>query len=470
MSETKPNRPKARLPRGFRDRAASEIAAERACLETIAKVYESYGFEPLETPAFEFTDALGKFLPDLDRPNEGVFSLQDDDGQWLSLRYDLTAPLARYVAENFQHLPKPFRRYQVGSVWRNEKPGPGRFREFTQFDVDTVGSAAPAADAELVMMAADALEAVGLKRGEYLFKINSRKLLDVVLSTAEVDGSRRGAVLRAIDKFDRLGEQGVVQLLGDGRKDESGDFSRGAGLDSKQTTLVMELLKGAGGRYESTPAVQELNAILQLLRDAGYGEAQAVLDTSIIRGLEYYTGPVFEAQLTFPVSNEAGETIVFGSVAGGGRYDDLVARFTGQQVPATGISIGVSRLMSALKGRSESRLSPLVVVLALDDVAGSFRMAAELRAAGVRVEAYVGNRKFGDQLKYADRRNAAIAVIEGSDERTKGEVTLKDLALGAELSKSVESRGEWVKGRAAQVSVKRAELVAQVRQMLLRKG
>ena len=470
MTSDKPNRPKARLPRGFRDRTAREIAAERACLETIARVYESFGFEPLETPAFEFTDALGKFLPDLDRPNEGVFSLQDDDAQWLSLRYDLTAPLARYVAENFQNLPKPFRRYQMGSVWRNEKPGPGRYREFTQFDVDTVGSGAPAADAELVMMACEALEAVGLKRGEYIFKMNSRKLLDFVLSSAEIDVSRRGAVLRAIDKFDRLGEAGVLQLLGAGRKDESGDFTKGAGLSPDQIASVMELLKGPGHRYRAIPAVEELNAILGLLRDAGYGEDRAVLDTAIIRGLEYYTGPVFEAQLTFPVANEAGETVVFGSVAGGGRYDNLVARFTGQQVPATGISIGVSRLLSALQGRSETRLTPLVVVLSLDDAASSFTMAAEMRAAGIRVEAYVGNRKFGDQLKYADRRGAAVAVIEGSDERAKREVTLKDLALGAELSKSVESRGEWVKGRAAQITVQRADLVAEVHKMLSRKG
>src|SRR5580693_10369741 len=234
MSEQKSVRPKARVPRGFRDRGATEIAAERACLDTIRKVYESYGFEPLETPAFEYTDALGKFLPDLDRPNEGVFSLTDDDGQWLSLRYDLTAPLARYVAANFQNLTKPFRRYQVGPVWRNEKPGPGRFREFLQFDADTVGSASPSADAELLMMLSDALEALGLKRGEYIIKLNSRKILDAVMNDAEIDVSRRGTVLRAMDKFDRLGEKGVRLLLGEGRKDESGDFTKGAGLDARQ--------------------------------------------------------------------------------------------------------------------------------------------------------------------------------------------------------------------------------------------
>jgi len=470
MSGDKVSRPKARLPRGFRDRGAAEIAAERACLDTIRKVYESYGFEPLETPAFEYTDALGKFLPDLDRPNEGVFSLQDDDSQWMSLRYDLTAPLARYVAENFQNLPKPFRRYQVGPVWRNEKPGPGRYREFTQFDADTVGSASSSADAELLMMTCDVLDALGLKRGEYIIKVNSRKLLDAVLETGRIDASKRGTVLRAVDKFDRLGEQGVKLLLGSGRKDDSGDFTQGAGLDAEQISLVMELLTGKRDRYEATAAVQDLNAIIATLRAGGYGNDQVVIDTSIIRGLDYYTGPVFEAQLTFPVTNDAGETVVFGSVAGGGRYDDLVARFTGQQVPATGISIGVSRLLSALRSRSRPALAPLVVVLLLDDSQSSFQMAAELRAAGIRAETYVGTKKFGDQLKYADKRGAAVAVIEGGDERAKGEVTLKDLALGAEMSKAVENRADWIKDRVAQVSVPRAELVEKVRAMLHVKG
>src|SRR5690242_17703775 len=232
MASQKPNRPqarpKARLPRGFRDRGAAEIMAEQKMLATIRAVYESYGFEPLETPAFEYTDALGKFLPDVDRPNEGVFSLKDDDDQWMSLRYDLTAPLARHVAANFQNLPKPFRRYQTGTVWRNEKPGPGRFREFTQFDADTVGSNAPSADAELLMMLADTLDALGLS-GNYIVKINSRKLLDGILEAAGVaeDRPRRGIVLRALDKLDRLGERGVEALLGKGRKDESGDFTKG---------------------------------------------------------------------------------------------------------------------------------------------------------------------------------------------------------------------------------------------------
>ncbi len=502
----RPKRPKPRLPRGLRDRGPDEIAGEEAALATIRRVYESYGFAPLETPALEYTDALGKFLPDVDRPGEGVFSLKDDDDQWLSLRYDLTAPLARHVAAHFQHLAKPFRRYAVGRVWRNEKPGPGRFREFTQFDADTVGSSSPAADAELLMMVCDTLEALGLKRGDYIIKLNSRKLLDGVLEAIGLGRPQglmtvmnRGVVLRAVDKLDRLGPQGVFALLTTGRKDESGDFTHGADLSQAEADNVMRFLgyssnvqrgyeldvyQGVGsgpdrlGRLASRvvfgPAghqgLEELSSIINIVRAAGYGEDRVDVDQSIVRGLDYYTGAVFEAQLTFPVTNDDGTQVVFGSVAGGGRYDDLVARFTGQSVPATGVSIGVSRLISALaaRGQALAARAPLVVVTVMDkaETASAFAMAGELRRAGFRAEAYVGTGKLGDQFKYADRRGAAIAVVEGSDERARGEVTLKDLALGAELAKSMESRAQWVEGRAAQKSVARADLVGAVAAML----
>jgi histidyl-tRNA synthetase len=493
MSDEKSFRPKARLPRGFRDRGPAEIAAERRMLDTIRGVYESFGFDPLDTPLLEYADALGKFLPDQDRPNEGVFSFQDDDGQWLSLRYDLTAPLARYVAENQQNLPKPFRRYQIGTNFRNEKPGPGRFREFVQCDADTVGSASPSADAEMLMMFADALDAVGLKRTEFAIKMSSRKLLDGVLEAAglSVAGEdarrRRGIVLRAIDKLDRLGTGGIRALLGAGRKDESGDFTKGAELSPDQIARVIAFVapENAGNDPDSMlssiatavkgsavgeEGVADLSAIWKILSSCGYDD-RVRFDTGIVRGLDYYTGTVFEAQLSIPVRNEAGESVVFGSVGGGGRYDDLIARFTGTRVPSVGFSIGVSRLASALR-TAEDAVRPLVVVLVLDksDVAASFRMVGELRAAGIRAEAYVGDAGMKAQLKYADRRNAAIAVIEGGDERAKGEVTLKDLALGAELAKSVESRAAWVGERAAQTSVRRVELVDEVRKLLARKG
>src|SRR5690242_268534 len=245
----KPQKLRARLPRGLEDRGPAAITATRQMVEKIREVYERYGFEPVETPAFEYTDALGKFLPDQDRPNEGVFSFQDDDEQWISLRYDLTAPLARYVAENFDTLPKPYRSYRFGYVFRNEKPGPGRFRQFMQFDADTVGSASPAADAEMCMMAADTMEALGIPRGSYVVRVNDRKVLDGVLESiglgGEANAGKRLTVLRAIDKLDRLGLEGVKHLLGAGRKDESGDFTKGAGLTNEQSSELSRAIKSS---------------------------------------------------------------------------------------------------------------------------------------------------------------------------------------------------------------------------------
>jgi len=492
MADDKKSRPKARTVRGFRDRAAGELAAERRMLDTIRRTYESYGFDALETPFLEYTDALGKFLPDVDRPNEGVFSFRDDDEQWVSLRYDLTAPLARYVAENQQFLPRPFRRYQIGTVFRNDKPGPGRFREFIQCDADTVGTASPAADAEMVMMFADTLEAVGLRRGEYAVKLNSRKLLDGVLEAAGVsleDRERRGIVLRAMDKLDRVGTDGVRALLGAGRKDESGDFTKGAQLTLGQVERVISFIapqaaasdvdaqlaivsRAVEGSETGRAGAAEIAEIMKLVGASGYGSDRIQFDTGIVRGLDYYTGSVFEAQLTFPVENEKGQNVVFGSVGGGGRYDDLVARFTGQKTPAVGFSIGVSRLLTALQMRKAAvaQAAPLVVVTVMDraEVASSFAMVRELRAGGIRAEAYVGTGKMGDQFKYADKRGAALAIIEGSDERARGEVTIKDLALGAELAKSVESRAAWVANRQAQFPARRADLVDEVRRALKR--
>jgi histidyl-tRNA synthetase len=496
MASDKQSRPKARTVRGFRDRAAGELAAERAMLDTIRRTYESYGFDALETPFVEYTDALGKFLPDVDRPNAGVFSFRDEDEQWVSLRYDLTAPLARYVAENQQFLPRPFRRYQIGTVFRNDKPGPGRYREFIQCDADTVGTASPSADAEMVMMFADTLEALGLARGDYAIKVNSRKLLDGVLEAAglPVTGSdeireRRGIVLRAMDKLDRVGPHGVRDLLGKGRKDESGDFTKGAELDIGQAERIVSFIAPSGaandleshfatisraveGSATGEEGLKEVKAIMGLVTASGYEHHRVQLDTGIVRGLDYYTGAVFEAQLTFPVQNEKGQNVVFGSVGGGGRYDDLVARFTGQKTPAVGFSIGVSRLLTALQMRKTTtvEVAPLVVVTVFDknDAAPAFEIVRELRAAKIRAEAYVGTGKMGDQFKYADKRGAALAIIEGPDERARGEVTIKDLALGAELAKSVESRAAWVGNREAQIGVKRTDLVAAIHRALAR--
>jgi len=480
--KTEPARPEARLLKGFSDISASEIRASEQMLGTIRGVFESYGFEPLDTPAIEYSDALGKFLPDQDRPNEGVFSFQDDDDQWLSLRYDLTAPLARYVAENYQNLPKPFRRYQVGPVWRNEKPGPGRFRQFTQFDADTVGASSVAADAELCMLAADTLEALGVPRGQYVIKVNNRKVLDGLLESIGLGGgenvAKRLSVLRAIDKQDRLGIEGVRALLGKGRKDESGDYTQGAQLRAKQITSIVEMLEPKAGDFGAAATgiggegLNEIADIASLVDSAGYADRIRV-DPSVVRGLEYYTGPVFEAELTAPITDDKGQPIRLGSVVSGGRYDGLVERFTGEKVPATGISIGVSRLLFGLQrlGKyKDSATQGPVVVLALDRdrIADYQEMAQDLRAANIRAELYLGESGMKAQMKYADRRGSPCVVIQGSDEKARGEVQIKDLILGATLT-SIENRDEYLKKQAeAQFAVPEAQLVEKVRAVLAR--
>ena len=523
QDKPKQTRPKARLPRGLIDRGPAEIAATRRMLDIIRTVYERYGFEPVETPAIEFTDALGKFLPDQDRPNEGVFSFQDDDEQWLSLRYDLTAPLARYVAEHFEALPKPYRSYRAGWVFRNEKPGPGRFRQFMQFDADTVGSASAAADAEICMMAADTMEALGIPRGSYVVKVNNRKVLDGVLELIDLGGEekaeKRLAVMRALDKLDRLGWNGVQQLLGQGRKDESGDITAGAQLSHDQIQTFLACVEGGlpadvpdvddpsrpmedmkvnypntfvNSLYglqqwahllrKSKIGIEGLAEITELVRQceaAGYGSLRVLIDASVVRGLEYYTGLVYEVELTFPITGDDGRPVRFGSVAGGGRYDGLVARFRGEPVPATGFSIGVSRLLAALThlGKIDAKPEPgpvIVTVFDQDRLADYQRMASDLRNAGIRAELYLGTGRFGAQMKYADRRRSPCVVIQGSDEKQKGEVQIKDLILGAELAglaKLGKERDEYLqKQAAAQFAVTESNLVAEVRKVLARHG
>ncbi|MGE6743807.1 histidine--tRNA ligase [Allorhizobium pseudoryzae] len=516
--QKKPQKLKARLPRGFVDRTAADIHATNEMVAKIREVYERYGFDPIETPLFEYTDALGKFLPDSDRPNEGVFSLTDDDDQWMSLRYDLTAPLARHVAENFNEIQLPYRTYRAGYVFRNEKPGPGRFRQFMQFDADSVGAPGVQADAEMCMMMADTLEALGIQRGDYVIRVNNRKVLDGVMEAiglgGEENAGRRLNVLRAIDKLDKFGPEGVKLLLGEGRKDESGDFTKGAGLNEEQAAAIIRFCdvgtffinyqnpdgtptgEGEFSNTQTTNAIfekvlnefsdtaenldlfyegaRELEQLRLLFARSGYFVDRIRIDTSCVRGLEYYTGPVYEAELTAKIPNEKGEIVQFGSVGGGGRYDGLVSRFMGQPVPATGFSIGVSRLMTALKnlgklGQDEI-LAPVLVTVMDGDVEamGRYqRFTQALRNEGIRAEMYQGNwKKFGNQLKYADRRGSPIAIIQGGDERAEGVVQIKDLIEGKRLSGEITDNAEWREARVAQVVVPEAELVDKVKEIL----
>jgi histidyl-tRNA synthetase len=505
---------KARLPRGFVDRFPDDIRAVEKMMATIRGVFELYGFEPYDQPLVEYTDALGKFLPDQDRPNEGVFSFQDDDEQWLSLRYDLTAPMARFVAENFERLPKPYRNYHSGWVFRNEKPGPGRFRQFMQFDADTVGTPGVAADAEMCMMMADVMEALGIARGDYVIRVNNRKVLDGIAEKNRLAGiqnaSRWLTTLRAIDKLDKFGLEGVRALLGKGREDESGDFTKGAGLAEDQIDRLIEFLSPPkplmssssevvvsapsplilAGLSEGTSAtisaiwrsvsgskigeegVDELVAIARMVEVAGYGD-RVKIDKSVVRGLEYYTGPVYEAELLAEIPNEEGQIVRFGSVGGGGRYDGLVSRFRGEPVPATGFSIGVSRLMTALKNLGKLDTSDVlgpVVVLVLDRDTESLgryqKMVSELRRAKIRAELYLGGAGMKAQMKYADRRGAPCVVIQGGDERARGEVQVKDLVEGARLAEEIADNKEWRESRPAQVTIAEGELVATVQRIL----
>ena len=493
-----------RLPRGFEDRWPAEISAMDAMIAKIRAVYERYGFDPVETPLFEYTDTLGKFLPDTDRPNAGVFSLQDDDEQWMSLRYDLTAPLARHFAENYDRLPKPYRSYRAGYVFRNEKPGPGRFRQFMQFDADTVGAPGPEADAEMCMMMADTMDALGLA-GKYVVKVNNRQILDGVLiaiGLGPADPERSLVVLRAIDKLDRLGVSGVRELLGSGRKDESGDVTKGAGLNDAQIDFVIGMTQADFSSYagrtefldtftnigdpdvskiawESISSehpvvyagVNTLDAMSKLFDAAGYGPDRIRIDPSVVRGLEYYTGPVFEIELTFPVTNEQGQQVVFGSVGGGGRYDGLVSRFRSEPVPATGFSIGVSRLANALKltgnlGAVEPVGPVVVLVMDRDQTARYQEMVSRLRKAGIRAEMFLGATKnFGKQLAYADRRNSPAVIIEGSDERARGVLQIKDLIAGKEAAAKITDNAEWKAERPGQFECANADLVARVAEL-----
>ena len=455
------NKPKAQLPKGFRDSTEENIDIRNQVIAIIRNECEKFGFKNIETPALEYTEALGKFLPDVDRPSGGVFSFQDEDDQWISMRYDLTAPLARYVAENYQFIPKPFKRYQVGSVWRNEKPGPGRYREFIQFDADAIGISNNYVDAELCVMVAKIFLELGFTAKEYKVKYSSRVIWEDLFKKINLDEIQIPAVLRAVDKLDRLGIDGVKELLLEGRQDKSGDFMQGVNLKDNQANEILDFISN------KTIKDDQLNSFEEYLQN--YKELPFEFDPTVVRGLEYYTGLVFEVELTAKILNDKGKEVIFGSVAGGGRYDDLIKRFTGQEVPATGISVGVDRLLAALNISKETNREPIgpviVTVMERDKLNLYQKIVSELRAAGIQSEVYMGNPKnFGNQLKYADKRNSPIAIIVGTDEYNKGVVQLKDLALGSKISKDATLE-EW-KSQPAQKEVKRESLVCEVLAML----
>lgn len=468
------SKPPVDLPGGFIDRKEKELVIRDFLIKQIKEVMTKYGFEFLDTPSFEYSESLGKFLPDKDRPSEGVFSFEDGK-KWLSLRYDLTAPLARFTAKNFDNLSRPFKRYQLGTVWRNEKPGPGRFREFLQFDADYVGTNNLLADSELCVLISEILEKCGLAKNDFKIKISNRKLSKGLLEDLKVkDQNQQSISLRAIDKLDRVGIDGVKLLLGKGRKDKSGDFTEGARLEKNQIDKIIEFLNAKGLEQLEKISCKNilfqegLSELKQIIQNFKFFEfSNFKIDPAVVRGLEYYTGPIFEAELTFKVKNEKGIDIEFGSIGGGGRYDDLVKRYKNQDCPATGISIGLDRLLYALNQKNIFNFNQKnpVLICVLDEkyMEYYFKILNLLRSNNINSEIYSGSSNFKGQLKYADKRNCKYVIICGDNEVSKQSVTLKNLVIGSKVSENVTSREDWTQSKDVQKTFALSDLLKEIK-------
>jgi histidyl-tRNA synthetase len=441
MAKEKKLKPSKELPLGFVDRQEKELLTRDLIISNIKEVMIKYGFQYLETPSFEYTDSIGKFLPDKERPDEGVFSFKDEKN-WLSLRYDLTAPLARYVAKNYLEIPKPFKRYQLGTVWRNEKPGPGRYREFLQFDADYVGTKNLQADAELCVLISEILEKCSLTKNDYTVKISSRKFTEELFEKLKIQSSEQTSItLRALDKIDRLGWMEVKKLLGKGRKDKSGDFTKGANLNEKQINFLEEKIK------DTTPNNKDILKIIKIFK--AYNFTNFKFDPSVIRGLEYYTGPIFEVNLNFEIKNSKGKAIQFGSIGGGGRYDNLISNFGNLECPATGISIGIDRLVYALMQKKEFNIKstkPIVIcVFNKDKIKEYIEIQKKLRDSNISSEIYPGEGNLKKQMQYANKIRSPAVILYGDNEIKSGKITLRDLKSGKEISIEVKNLVDEIK-------------------------
>ena len=472
-------KPTSELPNGFADRQEEELLIRDLLISNIKKIMSKYGFQYLETPSFEYTDSIGKFLPDKDRPSEGVFSFEDEK-KWLSLRYDLTAPLARYAAKNFDSLPRPFKRFQLGTVWRNEKPGPGRFREFLQFDADYIGTNNLFSDAELCFLISEILNSCGLEKSEFIIKISNRKLSKGLLEKLNItDEQKQSITLRAIDKLDRVGVEGVQYLLGKGRKDKSGDFTKGAELEETQIKEIIKFLNIKNLSDKNFERIKEIATDNKSMND-GIKELELmekyfslfnftnyIFDPTVVRGLEYYTGPIFEANLTFGVKNNKGQEIEFGSVGGGGRYDDLVKRFNNQDCPSTGISVGLDRLIYAIlqKNKIKAEKKNPVLICVFDEKYMDFyiKILNVLRSKNISAEIYSGSSNIKSQFKYADKKGCDFVILCGDDEVSKNVVTIKNLNVGKQMSENIKDRSEWKQSSEAQKTVAFDQLLNEIK-------
>ena len=466
------------LPLGFVDRSGKELAIKDKLIDIIKKNFEKFGFLQLETPSFEISKNIGKFLPDEDRPSQGVFGIQEENSDWISLRYDLTAPLARYVSRNANEISNPFKRYQIGTVWRNEKPGPGRFREFTQIDADIVGSKNNLADSEMCSLISDTLIKCGLGKKDFTINISNRKLIQGLINQLKIkDENKKLIVIRAIDKLDRIGFSGVDQLLKKGRKDQSGDFTKGAELSEEQTSIVINFLKikklsDVKSELKDKIAIEGYEELLKIFEGVEYSgfSSQLIFNPTIVRGLEYYTGAIYEANLNFKVKNLKGKEIEFGSIGGGGRFDNLISRFKKIDLPATGISIGLDRLIFALMQRDKinyKNKEPVIIcMLEKKFIKNYYEILKILRDQNINSEIYLGDANLKSQLKYADKRNAPAVLMCGENEFNENKITIKDLRKGKTESGNIQSREDWKQSANIQTTIPKENLIDVIKKLI----
>ncbi len=480
MTAPKPSLVEPRTLKGFQDHHPAEARRRLDLIERLRPLVESFGFVPIETPAVEYLDTLLGMGGE--GANKELFRFSSPEDEPIALRFDLTVPFARLLAQYPAELGLPFRRYAFGPVFRADKPGPGRYRQFTQFDFDHAGSADVAVDAEVCAVMCGAMRL--LTNAKSRLHVNSRKVVDaVLLGCAIPELERQRHVLRVIDKLDKVGAAGVRLELGPGRIDESGDPIRGVGLEPETITRIEGFLaisadtrgavidaiaKAVAASKELDEALAELRELAAAMDALGIREDEAVFDPSLARGLDYYTGPVFEMKLP--------DLPQFGTVMGGGRYDGLVSRFSTASVPATGASIGLDRLIAALDAAGAFSGEPSIVQVQVVTFRGVDRarylaLASELRAAGINSEIYFGKKKASitDQLSHANARGIPVAIIVGSDEFDRGEVSIKDLRAGAAAREGIADRDAYRDaGKAGQSTIARADMVAEVRALLQR--
>ncbi len=417
-----------RLFQGTRDILPEELLPRQELVAALVRTFESFGFAPLETPAMEFLDILlGKYGEEGEKL---IYKLAYKGGEVLALRYDLTVPLSRVVAMN-PELPLPFKRYQIQPVWRADRPQPaqGRYREFIQCDVDTIGTASMAADAENVAVVAAGIRALGLT--DFVVRVNHRKLLRGMVEAAGLAAEQEAGVLRSVDKLDKIGTEGVQkELTASGISD---DAQRALltlmDLDGAPLEVLRKVEERVGASPAAAQGIRELREMMEYADALGVDATRVQVDLHLTRGLDYYTGPVYEVALT---SIEK-----FGSLGGGGRYDDLMSIYGGAPVPATGVSIGLSRVLSALLklGKLSVRSSPAqAMILRFADAAPSdgLRLCTELRNAGVACELYYDADRLKKQFLLAERKGIPCAVIVGANEIAAGTATLKHLPTGVQ--------------------------------------